>query len=565
MASIVNRDAAPAHLFNISELDFSDDLFAERAGGLWFRLGAWTIEPQYDERGVEDVVRRDSILLKQQEFEHIYDSLGPICNMLINLGEPSNRISNSGGKKEREYTPFYKFDFRDAPVVGEPLVFVVCIDSSTSPPHLCINPDLWLFLKLEQESPGSGTWRDPQRGVDVIIQQRIDASKNVEIVDIRTDYLRKYLQARQMSLVVGHFHQLKYRNPSANDMQSFVKGKEVLEGLERKAKAILYSQNGFPDNNPFLMRELNLWFEVMPPDIDVEVPWAETPPFDIYKFTLPTRHGPMAPGHKSVVPKNYPRTFEGVNFIPHVSVFFRQEVLSKYQGASGFKVGDDGRVSYHHYWGLFCHTDRIGNELLSVDISGFAEGLPYEEWPHWKQYAVTPPSSATETALRQEQSVPDAVNSLGKALEALNSAFAGLSESFVTIYEVRMNVSGALWDATIESLAGRQLKWVYPANADDDEFIKRVTLISTLVIDALQPRPIRSFLKTLGKNLHKNGECKSLGSRKLLQRLTLIAALINNVQPDIKLEFGKLSGGTEIIVPLHRRIQWEFVSESSDD
>ena len=44
-----------------------------------------------------------------------------------------------------------------------------------------------------------------------------------------------------------------------------------------------------------------------------------------------------------------------------------------------------------------------------------------------------------------------------------------------------------------------------------------------------------------------------------------VTGWVEDALADIVLEFGKLSGGTEIIVPLHRRIQWEFVSESSDD
>jgi len=60
MTTVINRDDAPRHLFNIPELDFSGDLFIERLAGLWFRLGARTITPRRDERGVEDVVSRAS-------------------------------------------------------------------------------------------------------------------------------------------------------------------------------------------------------------------------------------------------------------------------------------------------------------------------------------------------------------------------------------------------------------------------------------------------------------------------------------------------------------------------
>lgn len=75
---------------------------------------------------------------------------------------------------------------------------------------------------------------------------------------------------------------------------------------------------------------------------------------------------------------------------------------------------------------------------------------------------------------------------------------------------------------------------MYPATADDDEFLKRATLLSTLVIDALKPAPLRRTLKGFGDNLHLNNDepAKSLNSRNLLQRLTLIAILIESVGPN---------------------------------
>jgi outer membrane protein TolC len=48
---------------------------------------------------------------------------------------------------------------------------------------------------------------------------------------------------------------------------------------------------------------------------------------------------------------------------------------------------------------------------------------------HWQQYAVEPPSSEIVEVLKQEQTVPDAVNSLVQALGGLNRAFARLAPS----------------------------------------------------------------------------------------------------------------------------------------
>lgn len=220
-------------------------------------------------------------------------------------------------------------------------------------------------------------------------------------------------------------------------------------------------------------------------------------------------------------------SFSGVicDFMDHV--YFRQEVLTKYEVASGFEVKDDGSVTNTGYWGLTRSTSRIGNALLVTAIGDFAEGVPFEEWLHWKEYAVEPPSADSIRAFLQERPIPEAVNALVQALNKLNSIFAALSAA------LGVTIVNPLWSGSLESLAGRQLKWVYPATAGDDEFLKRATLASTLFLDGLQPVVLRQLLDAVGKKLHETFDSspKPLGSRNLLQRVTLIALLIKTIQP----------------------------------
>lgn len=208
-------------------------------------------------------------------------------------------------------------------------------------------------------------------------------------------------------------------------------------------------------------------------------------------------------------------------------VYFRQDVLIKYEAASGFDVKDDGSVSCRHYWGLVRSTSRIGNELLATAIGDFAEGVPFDEWPHWRQYAVEPPSADTVAALRQETVIPKAVNDLLYALNHMNDTFSRLAIALgVTLPE-------PLWRGSLDSLAGHQLKWVYPATANDDEFLKRATLTSTLFLDGLLPTSMRTLLGALDKSLHQTFDkaAQPLGSRNLLQRMALMARVIDRVQP----------------------------------
>ncbi len=127
---------------------------------------------------------------------------------------------------------------------------------------------------------------------------------------------------------------------------------------------------------------------------------------------------------------------------------------------------------------------------FSTAIGDFAEGVPFEEWLHWKQYAVEPPSLDTARSLAQEQPVPEAVNALARALQELNTAFAGPG---------RLVWCDNSWRPVewFPRQSGRSSAKVgLPATANDDEFLKRATPASTLLLDGLQTVPLRSSARS---------------------------------------------------------------------
>lgn len=280
-------------------------------------------------------------------------------------------------------------------------------------------------------------------------------------------------------------------------------------------------------NRPLLLRRLHLWYMIPPPAIDLSAMWEEAPAFDAHAFTLPTELGDVAPARWTTFPGSDDRAFAGVfcDFMSHV--FFRLTVLEKYQGSSIYSIDDGGGVRCGSFWGLTRSNHRFGNEYLSTAIGDFAEGVPFEEWSHWKQYAVPPPSRETLAAATSEASIPEAINDVGQALSELTGAFTSLCYAF--------SVSPSqLWGGSLESLAGRQLKWVYRDDAGDDVFLQRATLASTLVIEELSSSSMRHFLQSIDAALHLNAESppRSLGSRNLLQRVALVAMLVAALAPD---------------------------------
>lgn len=461
------------------------------------------------------------MLLSSEGFAEIYDKLESVGDVIRDLGKPDGFLRHDGDRKEYAYTPFHRFEISSTPVTCEPLVFVRTLNSVE---ELFINPDLELFFELEEKT--NDLWWDAIRGVEVLRRSTIE---NLQTVEVRVSYLKRYLQQRQLSLMVGHYRHLHLLDPSPDAIEVYLKEDVEIGSKDQGSKAIVQNwglQPEFLGQGQFLPRRLHLWYEIKPPAIDIDDPWAEEPPFDPYEFTLPTSNGPVAPGRFSHYRYGEGGEFKGSSCDFMDRVYFNQEVLSKYEGSSGCKVSDDGSVSRRDNWSLWRSTSRIGNELLSTAIGDFAEGVPLEEWPHWKQYAVDPPSVETRKVLAQEKTIPNAVNALVDELESLNAMFRYFANT------VNVELLSPLWCGSVESPAGRQLKCVYPTTADDDEFLKRVTFLSTLVIDGLTPKSLRRVVRAWGEDLHRDQQNQSLGSRKLLERVSLIAVLIEDLQPN---------------------------------
>ncbi|MYD19081.1 MAG: hypothetical protein F4X05_05475, partial [Rhodothermaceae bacterium] len=235
MDTLFTKDDFPRHLFIIPSLDFSDDLFEHRIGGLWFRLAVCTIDSQSDNEALQPVVRRESMLLEPGCFADIYDEIGWIPNVLDGLGEPSGYTVGSGEVKKYEYDPFYRFNIGS--ISCEPLVFKRHVNSKV---ELFINPDLQLYFKLEEIT--SGIWWDPKRGEEVLRCKTIKP-ECIQVVEIRTDHLRKYLRARQQGLLVGHFRRSDLPAHSQEILDCF--GKEKLEkGSADEGKKVIVNNFG---------------------------------------------------------------------------------------------------------------------------------------------------------------------------------------------------------------------------------------------------------------------------------------------------------------------------------
>jgi hypothetical protein len=93
------------------------------------------------------------------------------------------------------------------------------------------------------------------------------------------------------------------------------------------------------------------------------------------------------------------------------------------------------------------------------------------------------------------------------------------------------------------------------------------------VLEGLSSKPLREFLRTIGEGLHQNFEAppKSLGSRTLLQRVSLVTCLINNFRPNwaevpslVRIAEGKEKGAEpglkDELEAEHKRVRDDFAA-----
>jgi len=523
-AARLSFSSCPRHVFLIPALSFEAELNERQLGENWFKLGEWSHGYETDRNRLQRTLMRQSLLIPKAAFPKVFDQLESVGNVLHSMGKAGGSLSSSGGVKRYRYEPFHHFNLQGIEADAEPLVF---IRESTASKYLFLNPDVVIQQDLVEKVTGTGIWWDPRTSTEVIRHQM--SADGIESIQMHHAYLRRYLQARQMTLLVGHYCHRHLYNPTQDEIALFEEGEITLGSPRERAKAVVQNWGLRKDvGDSFLQRRLHLWFAIAPPSIDLDDPWADEPPFNPHTFTLPTRNGPVAPARWAHFRGrgDYQR-FKGKTCDFMDIIYFRQEALIRYETSSDFVVTDSGDVLCGSHWGLSRSTFRLGNDLLCTAIGDWAEGVPFSEWKHWQMYAVEPPSYESIETLRNDKPISDVVNELYNSLQGLNSAFAGLASA------LGRTEKDALWSGAIDGLPARQMKWVYPANANEDEFLKRATLASTFVSDELQPKVMRELLLKIDPSLHLNKENKLLGSRNLLQRIALVASIIASLRPKI--------------------------------
>lgn len=177
------------------------------------------------------------------------------------------------------------------------------------------------------------------------------------------------------------------------------------------------------------------------------------------------------------------------------SVYFKEEVLKKYESNKDFKIGDHGTVLFGYKWGLFRGVYRVAKGYIAANLGDLGEGLPDKELAYWKRFNV-PPSK-----IPLEERYFDFRDTIRRMVHFMNNSNEGVENHIRKFYfDVRLT-DPKLFDLTqIESTLAH-LKKVINKKTTVDEFQARIIFLNILVLESVNTELIKKIFNVISKDL----------------------------------------------------------------
>ncbi len=215
-------------------------------------------------------------------------------------------------------------------------------------------------------------------------------------------------------------------------------------------------------------------------------------------------------------------------------VYVMDTVLGRFEGRPEYQIHpESGSLRYGHQWGI-SHCDRVGRDLLRVEVKKLYEGTPPDIVRHYHSHAVNPPAEKVAD-LQKERNIATRSHDVVIALCQLGEAMANLanrldrrsvsSKEFVSLDAQQMRSIG-WWNAgSVEPICRH-----VPISATRDAFVGRCKDLYQVIGEGLQEHALRRLLISLGISSTTIGDLKSL---KLLCRLIDLACLAGSSGLDL--------------------------------
>ncbi len=209
--------------------------------------------------------------------------------------------------------------------------------------------------------------------------------------------------------------------------------------------------------------------------------------------------------------------------------YVSDKVLGEYEGRPDFNIHpESGSVSYGGQWSV-SHTDRIGRDLIRVELKKLYEGNRPSTVRTWHKYAVAPPLQTDFPSLglapniaKRAKRVVHSMTELGEVLARISTQL-GVSKTgrdLVGLDRLELNYSGWWHGPTVEPITRHA-----PRDLTRDDFMARCADLYKVVADGLSEKILRTTLKKLGAS---DPELDDFRSLKLLDRLVQLAMIAEN-------------------------------------
>ena len=196
-------------------------------------------------------------------------------------------------------------------------------------------------------------------------------------------------------------------------------------------------------------------------------------------------------------------------------VYVGDEVLGAYEGraADGFRIHpESGAVSYRSQWAV-SDINRIGRDLLRLEVRKLYEGGRPQVVRHWHSFAVDPPASDSDlcgqpNVATRSKNIVFGLICLGEAVADLASlALDRPVSSGDTVGLTRGSVEyHGWWNAPHVDPVTRHI----PLGLERDRFLDRMTDLWKLVVEALSERTIRQVILALGYRVEDTKHLRSV-------------------------------------------------------
>ncbi|WP_445475690.1 hypothetical protein ACT9XH_02835 [Methanococcoides methylutens] len=182
------------------------------------------------------------------------------------------------------------------------------------------------------------------------------------------------------------------------------------------------------------------------------------------------------------------------------SVYFKEEVLKKYEGDVNYQIGDNGTVQFGYEWGTFRGCYRVADGIICVNLGDLGEGFPDEELKHWKLYNVHPDDVNITSYYTDFR---DTINRLVHFMEISNTQ---VKTKIKLYYPEATHFNTDSFDDNLFDLKHadhhlRFLKKVINESTSAEELEMKIVTLNCLVIDSINTKLLSKLLDRLDGNL----------------------------------------------------------------